>query len=101
MKKNIHNHLVEWDDRKAQHNKEKHGLSFDTAALVFNDPHRLEFYDADHSNDEDRYITLGLVHKVLFVVYTERHEYIRIISARTATSEERRIYYGDCTKDYL
>ena len=50
-------------------------------------------FDFEHSIDEDRYIAIGMVKDILFVVFTERKEKIRIISARLATEEERRIYY--------
>ena len=83
-----------WDEQKNETNKKKHGLSFEVAIHVFNDENRLEIYDEDHSEYEDRYNTIGLVEDVIFVVYTERKNYIRIISARIATSEERRLYYG-------
>lgn len=87
----------EWDEDKNQKNLEKHGISFETAMLVFNDDYRLEVYDIEHSQTEDRYNTIGLVHDVLFVVYTERKEKLRIISARLATAQERSIYYDqDC-----
>jgi len=86
----------EWDEEKASRNLEKHGISFETAVKVFLDENRIEIYDKTHSNEnEDRYITIGLAGKVLFVVYTERHPRIRLISARLATAKERRIYYGD------
>lgn len=85
----------EWDLEKNKSNKEKHGIDFETAALVFKDEHRIEIYDAEHSENEDRYDTIGMVNEILFVVYTERKENIRIISARLATEEERSIYY-DC-----
>ena len=95
--------LFEWDDQKDNLNKQKHGLSFTTAAHVFFDEDRLEFYDAAHSVDEDRFITIGKVSEVLFVVFTEREspESIRLISARVATAKERRLYYGDETNDSL
>jgi len=50
-------------------------------------------YDIDHSDTEDRFIAIGMVGKVLFVVFTERKETIRLISARYATEAERRLYY--------
>jgi uncharacterized DUF497 family protein len=62
--------------------------------LVFADEDRIEFFDALHSQDEDRYIVLGCVHGILYVVYTMRDEAARIISARMATPTERRVYYG-------
>lgn len=61
--------------------------------LVFNDENRIEIYDVVHSQSEDRYNTIGKVHDVLFVVYTERRDNVRIISARIATPKERSIYY--------
>ena len=60
--------------------------------LVFNDLQRIEIYDMEHSTSEDRYNTIGMVHDVLFVVYTERKENIRLISARIATKTGRSIY---------
>ena len=95
MKSEISGILVEWDENKNQVNTRKHGISFQTAALVFADEERIEYLDRLHSQDEDRYVVLGCVHGVLYVVYTMRNEYIRIISARMATPFERRIYYGE------
>lgn len=61
---------------------------------VFEDANRIEIYDREHSLYEDRYNTIGLVNKVIFVVYTERSDAIRIISARPANPTERSLYYG-------
>ena len=83
----------EWDEEKNKLNKRKHGIDFETAMLVFNDLQRIEIYDMEHSTSEDRYNTIGMVHDVLFVVYTERKENIRLISARIATKTERSIYF--------
>lgn len=86
----------EWDEKKAEINLEKHGISFETAAKVFLDEDRLEIYDEVHSTEEDRYITIGRAGEILFVVYTERTpKKIRLISARLATPKERRLYYGE------
>ena len=85
--------IYEWDSEKEALNVEKHGLDFDTAVLVFEDENYLEWYDFQHSDTEDRYNVLGMVHDVLFVVYTERKDNIRIISARLATNQERSLYY--------
>ena len=85
----------EWDEEKAKVNLKKHGILFETAAKVFLDENRIEIYDEVHSVDEDRYITIGLAGEVLFVVYTERHLRIRLISARLATARERKMYYGN------
>ena len=86
----------EWDDKKEEVNIRKHGIDFSTAALVFNDENRLDLYDEIHSESEDRYITIGMVGGiayVVFVVYTEREDIIRLISARKATRLERSLYY--------
>ena len=83
---------VEWDDNKNEANRKKHGISFLVAAYVFADENRVEIYDRFHSIDEDRYAVLGYVGELLYVVYTERGEAIRIISARIATKEEERLY---------
>ncbi len=85
--------LFEWDEEKAAANLIKHGISFQDAILVFNDENYIEFYDAAHSVYEDRYNIIGMVEDVLFVVYTERRNRTRIISARIATPYERRLYY--------
>lgn len=89
--------LFEWDENKGKINISKHGLDFSTAALVFRDQNRLEWFDELHSDYEDRYITIGEINGiavVLMVVYTERGDAIRLISARKATKQERRMYYG-------
>ena len=90
--------LFEWDENKEKINISKHGLDFSTAALVFRGQNRLEWFDELHSDYEDRYITIGEINGiavVLMVVYTERGDAIRLISARKATKQERRMYY-DC-----
>ena len=79
-------------------NIKKHGISFEVAARVFADELRLEYPDVEHSEDEERYITIGVVHDVLAVVYCDRENQdtgktdIRIISARLATKLERSAY---------
>ncbi len=85
-----------WDSKKNDYNIKQHGISFNIAIHVFEDPNHIVIYDMEHSVKEDRYVVLGIVDKVLFVVYTERGNDIRIISARKATKEERRVYYGRC-----
>lgn len=82
----------EWDADKAALNLKKHGVDFRDAVRVFYDVNRIEWYDSVHSDEEDRYNTIGMVREVPFVVYTERRERTRIISARKATPRERRIY---------
>ena len=84
----------EWDREKAKLNKIKHGVSFKSAAKVFNDPNRIEQFDVLHSWDEERWQVIGKVENVLFVFYNERLDKIRLISAREATEDERRRYYG-------
>lgn len=83
----------EWDPLKNKLNIRKHGLSFEVAARVFGDANRVELYDYKHSAREDRYLTIGLVNDIIAVVYTERVESIRLISARVATAAERKYYY--------
>ncbi|MBR1743133.1 MAG: BrnT family toxin [Lachnospiraceae bacterium] len=95
MKTNISNTIVEWDNTKNAINKKKHGIGFETAALVFADEERIEYYDQLHSTEEDRYVVIGCVQGILYVVYTMRNEAVRLISARMATATERRIYYGE------
>jgi uncharacterized DUF497 family protein len=85
----------EWDEEKERINISKHGIDFETASHVFLDPNRMEYYDEAHSSsEEDRYITIGYVAEVLTVVYTDRSNVMRIISARAATKKERDRYYG-------
>ena len=95
MKTEIAEVIVEWDDNKNKINIQKHGISFETAALVFADEERIEYYDEIHSVNEDRYVVLGCVQGILYVVYTMRGEAARLISARMANAIERRIYYGE------
>ena len=87
--------LFERDEEKNRINKEKHdGIGFEYAVRVFLDEKRIERYDALHSTlMEDRWNAIGMVGRILFVVYTERGERTRIISARRATKEEEREYY--------
>ena len=61
--------------------------------MVFYDRNYIEIYDFEHSIDEDRFIVIGLVEELLFVVYTKRADRIRLISARLATEVERKLYY--------
>ena len=87
--------VFEWDPWKEQENFEKHGIDFETAEQVFFDYCRMERRDDDSSDNENRWQTMGFFKKVLFVVYTERTDSIRIISARVAEPFERRIYYDN------
>ncbi|QTQ11217.1 BrnT family toxin [Treponema parvum] len=86
----------EWDEKKNAINKKKHGIDFYEAVRVFLDDKRIEKYDEGNSSpEEERTKVLGLAHKVVVVIYTERHENLRIISARFATKEERDEYYSN------
>lgn len=84
----------DWDFRKAGKNFRKHGVSFEEATTVFADPWAVTIFDPLHSDEEDRFVTLGDSYRqrLLVVVYTERGQDIRIISARMATRRERRKY---------
>ncbi|MEK6410954.1 MAG: BrnT family toxin [Acidobacteriota bacterium] len=84
----------EWDPVKAAANSSQHGVSFDEAMTVFEDPLYVDFYDPDHSQQEHRYIIVGESDKgrLLMVSYTEADDTIRIISSREVTSEERKEY---------
>jgi uncharacterized DUF497 family protein len=84
----------EWDAGKAQTNLEAHGVTFEEAATVFDDPFFIIFKDPDHSAGEQRYIIIGASEqsRYLFVSYTERDTRTRIISARELNPKERRAY---------
>ncbi len=84
----------EWDANKARLNLRKHGVSFEEACTVFDDPLFITFLDEEHSIDEERYITLGFskMNNLLLIAHTDRGEHRRIISARKATKNERRFY---------
>ncbi len=86
----------EWDQRKNQQNIKKHRVSFEEAQAVFYDENAMRYYDPDHSDDEDRFIMLGLSYKlrVLVVCHCFRQDdtVIRIISARKADKTECRDY---------
>ena len=86
--------IVEWDDNKAELNWKKHKIYFEDAAYVFLDDYRIENYDEIHSDYEERWKVIGKVKNILAVIYTERVEKYRIISARYATKEEEDEYYG-------
>jgi uncharacterized protein len=84
----------EWDPKKEAKNIGKHKVAFSEAATVFADTLSTTVPDPDHSEDEDRYIIIGLSqrHRLLMVAHTERGERIRIISARPLTPTEREAY---------
>jgi uncharacterized DUF497 family protein len=84
----------EWDPGKARQNRRKHRVSFQEAASVFGDPLAISYPDPDHSMSEERFITVGMsgASRVLIVAHADRHENIRIISARKTTQRERKHY---------
>jgi uncharacterized DUF497 family protein len=84
----------EWDEEKAKANVSKHGVSFDEAKTVFDDLLYVDFFDPDHSDDEERYIIVGHSerNRLLVVSYTERGRRTRLISAREATRQEQDAY---------
>ncbi len=84
----------EWDPKKALANLHKHGVSFEEATSALRDVLSATAHDPDHSDDEDRFVTFGISFqgRLLAVSHTERKGAIRIISARLATTSERRIY---------
>lgn len=84
----------EWDEEKADANLRKHGVAFEEAIAVFRDPLELTVPDPDHSDQEERWRSIGLASDLglLVVSYTERGNMIRIISARQPTAKERREY---------
>jgi uncharacterized DUF497 family protein len=93
----VYSDIFEWDDDKALRNLRVHGVDFQEARTIFEDPFAITILDDVHSEDEPRSITLGLslLAKVLLVVHTERKERIRIISARKATPSERFQYESE------
>jgi len=91
----------DWDPDKAKSNLQKHGVTFEEAATVMRDPRAMNMYDPDHSESEDRWITLGLSSsgRLLIVCHTFNEKpgaavTIRIYSARRPTSQEIIIYEG-------
>jgi len=86
----------EWDEVKAAENYAKHGVDFDSAARAFQDPFALEWKDDRFDYGEERYATLGMVDgRLLFVAFTLRGEIVRMISARGAEPNEKRIYHEE------
>lgn len=92
----MNNIQFEWDNNKAQKNIEKHGITFDEATTVFEDEEALLIDDPDHSEDEDRFILLGVSNQANLLIvchcYRGEDDIIRIISARKATKNETKQY---------
>ena len=86
----------EWDERKAQANRKKHGVTFEEAKTVFYDEEALRMADPEHSHAEDRFMILGMSASLRILTvchcYREDDEVIRIILARKASASERRQY---------
>jgi uncharacterized DUF497 family protein len=94
-------YIFEWDPLKAKENLRKHRISFERAATIFHDLHARSIFDIEHSEDEDRWVTLGMDSSgnLLVVIHTfhaidDSSRRIRIISARKATRKETRQYEG-------
>ena len=84
----------EWDQKKADINSRKHSVAFTEAATIFGDPLSETFPDPDHSIGEFRFVTIGesIAGRLLVVGHTDRGDMIRIITARHASSKERKYY---------
>ena len=84
----------EWHKKKAAQNLRKHNVSFDEAKTVFDDEMFISVVDEEHSDDEERYITIGMsfLARLLMVAHTDREKRIRIVSARKATKHEEDFY---------
>jgi len=89
----------EWDENKNVKNIKKHKVSFEEATMVFSDLRRYEIFDKKHSLIEKRWIVIGLAGiKILRVIFTERNEKIRIITAKKADKNDMEVYfYGNGT----
>ncbi len=87
----------EWDERKDRSNAKKHGVGFEEARMAFYDEHAVQFFDPEHSEDENRFILLGMSFKLRVVVvchcYRESELVIRLISARKADKSEEQDYW--------
>ena len=86
-----------WDSKKNATNIKKHGVSFSDAQTIFYDENAIKYYDPDHSEDEDRFIMLGLSFQLRILVvchcYRENDSVIRIITARKASNNEEDAYW--------
>lgn len=94
---NMNGIQFEWDEAKSRANKRKHGVSFDEAQTVFLDENAIRYFDPDHSDDEDRFIMLGMSFKMRVLVvchcFQINDSIIRIISARKANQSEADEYW--------
>jgi len=89
--------IFEWDNKKEKTNKRKHGISFEDARTAFYDENAIQYFDPDHSDEEDRFILLGISFKLKVLVvchcFRENDSVIRIISARKADKDEEYEYW--------
>ncbi|MCR4293699.1 MAG: BrnT family toxin [Candidatus Kuenenia sp.] len=87
----------EWDNRKEKANIKKYGISFEEARIAFYDENAIQYFDPDHSHEEDRFILLGISYKLRLLVichcFRESDTVIRIISARKADGDEENEYW--------
>ncbi|MCK5839524.1 MAG: BrnT family toxin [Bacteroidales bacterium] len=87
-----------WDGRKNKLNQKNHAVSFEEAQTVFFDENAIEYFDPDHSDEEDRFIMLGISSRLRVLVVChcirESSSEVRIISARKATKKEQKVYTG-------
>jgi uncharacterized DUF497 family protein len=89
----------EWDVRKAAENVRKHGVTFDEATFAFDDPFNVERLDSTMTYGEERWKLVGMAQRdLLVVIYTERDDRTRIISAREAAKHDRDFYYQNNKK---
>ncbi len=91
----------EWDSKKSAANVRKHGVSFHEASTLFSDPNEVMLSDPDHSQDEERFISIGQssTGQVMLACYTETDNVVRLISVRLATAAERRTYESGSEED--
>lgn len=90
--------VFEWDKLKENANIKKHGITFEEARTTFYDEHAVQFFDPDHSDEEDRFILLGVSHKLNALVvchcFREAETTVRIVSARKADKDEANVYWS-------
>ncbi len=90
----MHEGEFEWNDEKAASNLARHGVPFEAAMLVFDDPFAVEFEDDRQDYNETRFVVIGMAeNRLLYVAYTIRNESTRVISARIAEPFEKRLYH--------
>jgi uncharacterized DUF497 family protein len=89
-----------WDDAKARRNYSRHGVTFEIAKKVFHDPSMVEILDEREDYGEERYLLIGMADgQLLSVIYTERNQRLRLISARRANRDEQDHYFTQNRKE--